>query len=104
MSDEIESSHSKGDKVFMSVLLGVVACFLVFWIYWIANSLNPDSRFCLYKIYQQKDGTYEVWWECRFRHLEKSGLTYESAKALQIECCQSIKDCESRKPKGHRVP
>jgi len=76
---------------------------IAFVIYFLANSLNPESRLCLYKIYKQPDGSYEVWWSCKTRHIEEKFATYEQAKAFQVEKCRSLGEFMRQKPSGERV-
>jgi len=75
--------------------------------YAICNQCNPDSRWCMYEIYRQSDGTYQVWWVNgnRGTHKEGPAVTYEEAKALQIKLCKKFLEYEeSKKPTGKRVP
>lgn len=71
--------------------------------YIVVNSLNPDSVICVYKVYKQTNGTYEVWWVNMTRHPEGSFNTYEEAKAFQIKQCKDLKAFETQSPSGHRV-
>lgn len=74
----------------------------LFVFYLIANTYNPDSWFCAYKIYKQTDGIYQVWWVSRTSTCELSGATYQQAKDFQIKSCKSHLEFMSREPKGER--
>lgn len=76
---------------------------LAFGIYALVQSFNPDSWFCSYQIYKQPDGTYQVWWSCRTRHLEGTFQTYEAAKAFQVKENQDLINFMSQKPTGERT-
>jgi len=73
---------------------------VAFVIYWAANMLNPDSVFCLYKIYKQKDGTYQVWWVNKSRHCELTSATYEQAKLFQVKECRELRAYIWQRPPG----
>lgn len=73
---------------------------LVFFVYVIVNAFNPDSRWCNYKIYKQPDGTYQVWWSCRTRHIEGTFATYAEAKAFQVQECRALLKFMAQKPTG----
>jgi len=75
---------------------------LAFCIYAFIQSFNTDSWFCSYQIYKQTDGTYQVWWSCRTKHLEGTFKTYQDAKAFQIKENQELIDFMSKKPTGER--
>lgn len=74
-----------------------------FYLYGWFNQLNPNSIFCIYQIYKQPDGTYQVWAEIRTKICELKGATYEEAKAFQIKECRELKDFIWQKPKGEKV-
>lgn len=76
---------------------------LCFVIYCCCNDLNPNSRFCLYGIYKQTDGTYQVWWICKTEKCEARDLTYEQAKQRQVELCDEFKEFLTHRPKAVRV-
>ena len=65
--------------------------------------LNPNSIFCLYKIYKQSDNTYQVWWRGKVNRVELSNATYEQAKAFQVKECQELKEFMFQSPKGKIV-
>ena len=76
---------------------------LAFGFYTCSNSLNPGSRFCLYEIYKTPKLEYQVWWNCRTRHLESTFGTYEEAKDYQIKQCDELKQFMGQSPDGKRV-
>jgi hypothetical protein len=92
----------KKQRTFRLSWLGTLPFFLpsVFMTYVFLNSLNPDSVWCRYRIYEQADGTYEVWWVSKSRSCELKGATKEEAKAFQVELCAKLKEFMERKPKG----
>ncbi len=73
---------------------------IAFLLYFAHNALNPESRFCRYKIYKQPDGTYEVWWSNMTSTREAQFDTYEQAKAFQEERCRSLVGFIGQKPTG----
>src|SRR5690348_15531714 len=79
----------------------VIACIILFGITAITGMSRPSSIFCRYKIYKQTNGTYQVWYRGRSSWCEQSGLTYEQAKALQIEKCKNF--FKSTSPAGEWV-
>jgi len=79
----------------------VAGVWLVFMIMF--NSLNPDSRFCMYQIYRQDNGTYQVWFLGRTRQLELSDVGYEQAKEYQTRKCRQLIEFMSARPHGERV-
>ena len=87
-----------GKCVFLIPLIAIVCV-----VYGLCNSLNPDSWWCLHKIYKQPDGTYQVWWSCRTRHIEGTFATYDDAKAYQVKECNELKAFMSQSPTGERT-
>lgn len=91
------------DGWFFKCVLIVPVLSIAFVLYGLANSFNPDSRFCDYQIYKQADGTYQVWWSCRSKHIEGTFTNFAEAKAFQIEKCKRLLEILSENPGGERV-
>lgn len=87
----------------VTFLLACAAIGVSFVFYIEVNSYNPDSVICVYKVYKQTNGTYEVWWVNMTRHPEGTFNTYEEAKAFQIKQCKDLRAFETQSPSGHRV-
>lgn len=85
---------------YVAVLVGA---FVVFVLYMAGNQLNPNSRFCLWKIYKQADGTYQVWWHGRSTDCELSNATLNEAMAFRDKRCVDLKSFMAQKPSGERI-
>ena len=81
----------------------IAAALIGFLFYAAFNLSNPNSRFCEYRIYKQPDGTYQVWWVCRSRHLEGTFQTYDAAKAFQIKQVKELNEFGNHKPTGTQI-
>lgn len=81
--------------------ISAFASVMVFAVVWIQGLDSPNSIFCLYKIYKQPNGTYQVWWRGRHDILELDGATYEQAKLFQNERCKKV--WRFNKPPGELV-
>ena len=85
------------------VLFLVLGCIAWFIVSVLIGMEDPDSFWCVRKIYQQPNGTYEVWWNARTRHLEATFNTYREAKEYQVKKCRELAEFMTQSPKGKRV-
>ncbi len=89
------------------MLLGLLALIISVTFFETVGAYNPKSLFCLYKIYKQSDGTYQVWWvNGGYTKLEHSCDTYAEAKEFQIKVCKRMQDYTPptyKNPEGKRV-
>lgn len=83
--------------------LFMVLSMLAFGCYWMTQSFNPNSQWCVYQIYRTTNGTYEVWWHGISTDREWSGTSLEEARAYQSNACQRLIEFMSQRPKGERV-
>lgn len=99
---EIETMIKMIKKVGVLWLPIMVALAFSIAIYSCCNLLNPNSYWCIFKIYKQPDGTYQVWYENMSRDLELKCRTYQEAKRFQISECASLKAFNAKRPTGER--
>lgn len=90
-------------KLFSYWPFAALVAVMVFGCYWLAQSLNPNSRWCSYQIYRTTNGTYEVWWRGRSSDCEWRGSTLEEARAYQSNACKSLLEFMEQRPTGERV-
>jgi hypothetical protein len=89
-----------------TLLIPIATFVAVVWfcIAMIVGFLDPNSIFCVNKIYKQPDGTYQVWYSGKYSNtLKLSGATYDQAKAFQIKECRELREFISQRPRGERV-
>jgi hypothetical protein len=96
------NGSNKSFALFFFSLLLIPVVALVFCIYAAGQTYNPNSRFCIYQIYRQSDGTYQVWWECKTRNIEGTFFSYDDAKAFQVKKLKEIQGFLNQKPTGER--
>ena len=89
-------------RIVVKVIVLVVALFASIGLL-LDRMFTPGSILCCYQIYKQPDGTFELWNQGRTSSIEQAGLTYEQAKALQIQKCRSLYSFMLQTPSGDRV-